>query len=98
MADADGQQLDRRAGLDPGDHAAQVPLEVIARVSRERRLVERHAVGDHQQDAPLLRPRQQPLVRPEDRLAVDVLLQQVLAQHQAEVLPRARRQGASADL
>ena len=34
-------------------------------------------------------PREQALVRPQDRLAVDVLLEQALAQHQAEVAPRA---------
>jgi hypothetical protein len=36
------------------------------------------------------RPADQPLVRPEQGLAVDVLLQQALAHHQAEVLARAR--------
>ena len=37
VADADGDQLDRRAGLDVLDDPAQVPLEVVAGVDRQRR-------------------------------------------------------------
>ena len=42
-------------------------------------------------------PREQAVMRPEQRLAVDILLEDALAQHQAEDL-RARRHGASAGL
>src|SRR3546814_20586915 len=51
-----------------------------------RSVVDRRAVGDHHQDAALLGARDQAAVRPQQRLAVDVLLQDALAQHQAEVL------------
>jgi hypothetical protein len=47
-----------RAGLDPLDHLAQVLLEVVARIGRERAVVDRGAVGDHHQDAALLGPAQ----------------------------------------
>ena len=89
VADADGDQLDRRARLDLLDDVAQVPLEVVAGIDRQGRIVDRRAVGDHHQDAALLGPAEQALVRPVERLAVDVLLQQALAHHQAEILARA---------
>ena len=37
VADADRDQLDRRARLDLLDHPAQVPLEIVAGIDRERR-------------------------------------------------------------
>ena len=52
-------------------------------------VVDRRAVGDHHQNAALLGAPDEPLVRPVERLAVDVLLEQALAHHQAEVLARA---------
>ena len=99
VADADGDQLDRRARLDLLDHPAQMALEIIAGIDRQRRIVDRRAVGDHHQDLALLGARQQALVRPVERLAVDVLLEQALAHHQAEILARAppRRVGRLVD-
>jgi hypothetical protein len=44
----------------------------------------RGAVGDHDQDAPPLRPGQQAAAGPGQRLAVDVLAQQAGAEQQAE--------------
>src|SRR3546814_1160220 len=38
VADADGQQLHRRAGLDVADDLAQVALQVVARIDREGRV------------------------------------------------------------
>ena len=84
VADADGDQLDRGARLDLLDHLAQMPLQVAAGVHRQRRIVDRRAVRDHHQDAPLLGPPLQASVRPGQRLAVDVLLEQALAHHQGE--------------
>jgi hypothetical protein len=97
MADADGQKLHRLALLDHGDHVAQVLLEVIRRVHRERGVVHRRAVGDHHQDLARLGPVQHPPMRPFQRLAVDVLLQSpsfIISPR----LSRTRRQGASAGL
>ena len=54
VADADGDQLDRRAGLDLLDHPAQVALEIVAGIDRQRGVVDRRAVGDHHQDLALL--------------------------------------------
>ena len=99
VADADGDQLDRRARLDLLDDPAQMAFEIVAGIDRERRIVDRRAVGDHHQDLALLGARQQPLMRPVERLAVDVLLEQALAHHQAEILARAppRRVGRLVD-
>ena len=89
VADADGDQLDRRARLDLLDHLAQVALEIVAGIDREGR-----------SRRPARRPRSpsgcgaarcapsRRLMRPVERLAVDVLLQQALAHHQPEILAR----------
>ena len=99
VADADGDQLDQPPPLDHRDHVAQVLLEIVGRVDRQRRVVDRRAVGDHHQDAPRLGPPGQPAVRPFQRLAVDVLLEQPLLHHQPEVRPRPppRRVGGLVD-
>src|SRR5262245_25404860 len=89
VADADRDQLDRRAGLDLLDDVTQMAFEIIARIDRQRGIVDRRAVRDHHQDLALLGAGQQALVRPVERLAVDVLLQEALAHHQAKVFPRA---------
>jgi len=89
VPDADGDELDRGLLLDPVDHAAQVLLEVARRVHRQRRIVDRRAVRNDHQDAAILGSGEQARVRPEQRLAVDVFLQQTLAHHQAEVAPGA---------
>src|SRR5579883_3207379 len=89
VADADRSELDRRILLDLVDHLAQVLLEVVARIDRERGIVDRCAIGDHHQDAPLLAAGDQAVVRPQQRLAVDVLLEDTLAQHEAQTPPRA---------
>src|SRR5437660_11481224 len=63
-------------------------LEVVAWIDRQGRIVDRRAVGDYHHDLALFGTRQQPIVRPQQRLAVDVLLEDALAQHQSEVLAR----------
>src|SRR6266581_7461104 len=50
MTDADRDQLDRRTRLDLLDHPAQMLLQIVAGIDRERRVVDRRAVGDHHQD------------------------------------------------
>jgi hypothetical protein len=97
VADADGDELHRRAGLDLLDDPAQVPLQVVARVHRQGGIVHRRAVGDHHQDLALLGAGEQALVRPVQRLAVDVLLEEPSRIIRPRFL-RARRQGASAAL
>ena len=47
-------------------------------------VVDRRAVRDHHQNAAALRPGQKAPVRPGQRLAVDVLLEQPLAHHQRQ--------------
>ena len=59
-------------------------IQVVVAVGGERRFVRRHAVGDDDQDAPLLAAGEQPAVRPGQRLAVDVLLQHLVVQEQTE--------------
>src|SRR3546814_13879479 len=75
VADADGQQLNRRAGLDVADDLAQVALPVVAGIDRAGRVVDRRAVGDDHQDAALLRPRDETAVRHPPALAPAVLFQ-----------------------
>ena len=41
VADADRDQLDRRTRFDLLDHPAQMPFEVIPRIDRERRVIDR---------------------------------------------------------
>src|SRR6185503_13343155 len=48
-------------------------------------IVDRSAVGDHHQDPPLLRTGHQTLVRPQESLAVDILLEETFAHHEAEI-------------
>src|SRR5579871_5996020 len=64
MADADCDQFDRRTGLDLLDDMPQVPLEVIARIDRQRGVIDRRAVGNHHQDLALFGAAEQALVRP----------------------------------
>jgi hypothetical protein len=97
VADADGDQLDRRAGLDLVDDVAQVPLEIVAGVDRQRRIVDRRAVGDHHQDLALLG-------RPSRRLCAQASASPSMFSLSSPSriirprLRRARRHGASAAL
>jgi ParB/RepB/Spo0J family partition protein len=86
---ADRGQLDFADALDVADDVAQMLFEVVARVDREGRVVDRGPVGDHDQDAALFGALAQPVVRPQERLAVGVLLEDALAQHQPETAPGA---------
>jgi len=76
-----------------------VPVQIEWLIGRLGRVVHRRAVGDDHQDAPLLGPRHQPIVRPQQGLAVDVFLQQALAHHETQVLlgPSPRRVGGLED-
>ena len=64
-------------------------FEEARRVDRQRAVVDRRAVGNDHQDAAVLGAAQQAVVRPHQRLAVDVFLEQPLAHHQAEIAARA---------
>src|SRR4029450_2350623 len=63
-------------------------LQICPGVDRERGIVDRRPVGNHHQDAPLLWPGEQAVVRPGERLAVNILLKQAFAHHQPEIAPR----------
>src|SRR6267142_7102355 len=89
VTDANRNQLYWRASLDLLDHPAQMALQIVAGIDREGRVIDRRAIGNHHQNAALLAASQQTLMRPVKRLAVDVLLEQALAHHQAEILARA---------
>ena len=89
VADADRDQLHRRVALDLADHLAQVALEIVAGIDRKRRIIDRRAVGNHHQDAALLATRKQTAVRPDKRLAIDILFEDAFAQHEAEACARA---------
>ena len=85
MADADGQQFDLLFLLDHGDHVAQVLFKEIRRVDRQRAVIDGRPVRDHHQDAALFGAPRQPTMRPFQRLAVDVFLEQALFHHQAQI-------------
>ena len=89
VADADGDEFDRRLRLDLFDHAPQVLFEIVARIDGEGRVVDRRAVRNHHQDAALFRAGEQAVMRPDERFAVDIFLQQPFAHHEAEIAPRA---------
>src|SRR6267378_1934860 len=99
VTDADRDQFDRRAGLDFLDDVAQMALQIIAGIDRQGGVIDRRAVGNHHQDLALFGAAQQALVRPVQRFAVDVFLEQALAHHQPEILARAppRRVGGLVD-
>jgi hypothetical protein len=65
-------QFDLAQPFDLGDHLAQMLFEIIAGVDRQGRIIDWSAVGNHHQDAALLGTLAQPVVRPGERLAVDV--------------------------
>ena len=85
VADADGDQFDGRIGLDLVDDLPQMGFQIGTTVHGQCAVIDRRAVRDHHQDTPLLRAAEQAAMRPGQRLAVDVLLQQPLAHHQREV-------------
>src|SRR5207302_9292196 len=84
VTDTDGSQLDAGAVFDFLDHVPQMTLKIVSGVYRKRRVVDRGTVGYHHHDLSLLRPTDHPLVGPHQRFAVNVLLEQALAHHQAE--------------
>ena len=88
MADADGKQLHRALSLDVLDHLAQVLLQIIAWIDRQGGIVDRCAVRYDHENASLLMACQQSGMGPQQRLSVDVLFQETLAHHQAEVAAR----------
>src|ERR1019366_1681589 len=89
MSNTDRSDLDRRLTLNPVDDPVQVPLEIAWVVGIDCRFVERRPVGNYQQDAARLNPAHQPIMRPEQRLTVHVLLEQIAIEHQAEPWPGA---------
>ena len=93
VADADRRELHRRARFDVVDDLPQVLVEIVVAVGGERGLVHRRAVGDDDEDAAAFAAGEQAAVRPEQRLAVDVLLEHLVVQEQAE---RRRGRGATA--
>src|SRR5262245_59996845 len=64
VTDTDSDQLDWRARFDFLDDPAQMAVEIVARIDRERGIIDRRTVRDHHQDLALLGARQQTLVRP----------------------------------
>ena len=87
MADADCDQLYRPALFHHGDHIAQMLFQKARRIDRKRRIIHRRPVRDHHQDPPRLGPGHHPPMRPFQRLAIDVFLEQPLFHHQAKVRP-----------
>ena len=87
MADADGDQFHRAAPLDHGDDVAQVFFQIVRGVHRQGGIVHRRAVRDHHHNLARLWPRHHAAMRPFQRFAVDVFLQQALFHHQSQIGP-----------
>ena len=64
-------------------------LQVITGIDRKRRIIDWGAIRNHHEDSALFAARQQPLVDPVERLAVDILLEKSLTHHQPEIFARA---------
>ena len=63
-----------------------MPFQVVCRVHRKGGVVDRRAIRDDHEDAPRLLPDSQPSMRPFQRFAVDVFLEQAFLHHQAKIL------------
>ena len=88
VADADGDQLHRGVILDLVDRVLQMLFEVVRRIHEQRRVIDGQTVGNDHQQLALLGASHDAIVRPDERLAVDILLQQVLSHHQAKIALR----------
>src|SRR5690606_4758548 len=63
-------------------------VEIGAMVDRERAVVHRRAVADHHEDSAFLGAIHDPAMGPNQRLAVNIFLEQSLAHHQPERFAR----------
>lgn len=95
VADTDRQQPDVAGLLDLAGDGAQVTAEIVVAVLEQRGVVDRDAVGQHDQDLSLLLAAAQPRRSPCQRFAVDILLDQPWSQHHGAIL-RAQRLAAAA--
>ena len=71
-------------GFDVANDGLQVAFEILVAVGGHRRLVHRRAVRHDDQNPPRLRALQQAGVRPQQGLAVDVLLEHLVVEKQPE--------------
>ena len=85
MADAYGDQLNRGARFDHLDDLAQMLFEITAMVDRQGAVVNGGAIRNHHQYAAVFGAGDQAVMRPKQRLAIDIFLQQPLAHHQAKI-------------
>src|SRR3546814_5237333 len=88
MADANGDELHGRAVFDPFDNLPQMTLQIGAAVNGQGGIVDWRTVTDDHHYAAILGPADQAVMRPEERLAIDVFLEQPFAHHQAEIASR----------
>src|SRR6185312_2122399 len=84
VIDADGRQLHAAVASNLADHGAQVSLQVLRIIRLSRGVLHRLAIADDQQDAARLAAAPQTLPGPQQRLAVDVVPQQLLLEHRTE--------------
>jgi aerobic carbon-monoxide dehydrogenase large subunit len=98
MADADGDQFHRLAPLDHGDHIAQVLFQIVGGVHRQGGIVHRRAIRNHHHDLARLWPCHHAAMRPFQRLAVDIFLEQALFHHQPQIGARAPPRAHRRDL
>src|SRR3546814_6369499 len=88
MADANGEELHVRAVFDPFDNLPQMTLQIGAAVNGQGGIVDWRTVTDDNHYEVILGPADQAVMRPEERLDIDVFLEQPFAHHQAEIASR----------
>ena len=89
MADANRCQLHGRLGFNPANNLAQMPFKIASRIDRQSAVIDGCSIRNHHQNAAVFCARKQPVMRPDQRLAIDILFQQPLAHHQAQIAPSA---------
>ena len=88
-ADADRRQLHRALALDRVHHILEVQVQILVAVGGQGGLVHRRAVGHHHQDLADLAAAAQAAVGPLHGLAVDVLLEHLVAHEESQRHTRA---------
>ena len=87
MPNANGKHLYLPGTFDIRHHLAKVSGQIVTGIGTQGARVDRCTIRYHHEYASLLRPFEQPFMGPQQRLAVDVLFQDVPIKHQAKLSP-----------
>lgn len=79
MAETNSDQVKLRAPLQPADYATKMLTEIVGQVVIQRAVVGRSPVGEQYEHPAVRADAPEALICPEQRLTVDVLLEQSLS-------------------